>query len=242
MRITRCYHPESIKINEEIALSKETSHHLQNVLRLKPETIIEIFDTAGQLFSAEILRTGKRLQVKILESLPTITESPCHIHLAQAVCKGEKMDWLIQKAVELGVAEITPIITEFCDVRLNAERWQKKYEHWQGVIIAACEQSERTKLPLLQQPVSYENFFKQNHSGERYLFHPGEKSFSPQTNAPTPKTITCLIGSEGGFSNKEVLLAKKHAWQIYSLGPRILRAETAPIVVLSLLQKWYGDL
>lgn len=241
MRTIRCYHPESIS-HDSILLSKEASHHLANVLRLKIGTNIEIFDNSGQCFLATITALGKQISINLIEKLISQSESPCHIHLAQTVSKGDKMDWVIQKAVELGVHAITPIISKHCDVRLNNERWEKKCAHWQGIIIAACEQSGRTRLPILHSPIALSDFINTSLEGEKFIFHPIGQIFEKLSVENSKQNMIALIGPEGGFSNQEISAAQKKNWQVCSLGPRILRTETAPLVVLTLLQKWYGDL
>lgn len=241
MRISRIYHPHAVAVGEVTALEKHTAHYVTNVLRLQPGAPIHIFNNTGGEYRAEIIDVSKRsCDVSILELIDTSTESPLHIHLGQGLSRGEKMDFTIQKAVELGVTEITPVITERCGVKLNAERQQKRLQHWQGVIISACEQCGRNRLPVIHAPVSLSEWLRTVNTARRFLLHPGEaKAFSdiqPET------TISLLIGPEGGLADNEISLAKDHDFQAIHMGPRVLRTETAALAAITQLQTLWGDM
>ena len=167
-------------------------------------------------------------------------ESCLNIHLGQAVSRGEKMDFTIQKAVELGVNEITPIITERCGIKLSAERWDKKWEHWQGVIIAACEQSGRNKIPVIHKLCSLNQWLCEIQAELKLIMHP-HVATRYRNSMMGLKNIALLVGSEGGFTEQEVELSKDYQFLGMKLGPRILRTETAALATIAMLQTLYGD-
>src|SRR3989338_3195587 len=173
MRTFRAYCPlTSIDFNQIYQLLPSTSHHLAKVLRVNKGDYLEIFDGLGHCFEATIHELDKKISIKLLKSLANDTQSPLKLRLMIAVGKGEKMDWIIQKATELGVHTIQPLITARCEVRLSEERWQKKYEHWQEIMINACEQSGYNTLPLLQPSCSLAMGLQSNRDGLKLLLQP----------------------------------------------------------------------
>lgn len=244
MRKPRIYHAGVLTVDREVQLSAEASHHLQHVLRVHVDHPVVLFNGDGYNYAGIVTSLQKKaIRIMMTEQLANNTESPLSIHLAQVISRGDKMDFSLQKAVELGVSSITPIISERCNVRLANDRQQKKLQHWQRVIIAACEQSGRSVLPHLHDILSLEDFAKQcNDQGINILFHP-EASHSFATLIQQQSVLRLLIGCEGGFSQAEVsLLTQHHHFKCCSLGPRIFRTETAGLVALSIAQGLAGDL
>ncbi len=199
-----------------------------------------LFNGKGGEYQASIKEADKRGCIVSLESFDSIDrESPLQIHLGLALSKGERFDWALQKATELGVTQITPLITARTEVRLDQKRLQKKMSHWQRLIESACEQSLRTKLPELHECQSLNDWFEQQ-SGFGFILHPGLPG-SNWASAENPRQVSLTIGPEGGFDEHEVEAAQKAGLQGLSLGTRILRTETAPLTAISILQWRWGD-
>lgn len=242
MRLHRCYHPESIDLQQEITLTPEVSHHLSVVLRARIAQEIEVFD-GERAFSACILEVGKRVRVRIEALCEKSVESPLYVHLAQSIAKADKIDWVIQKAVELGVDEISLLVTERSEIRTPEDDWQKKMQHWQGVIIHAVQQSGRIRVPRLNKPMNIASFLTSVvalESGLKCILHPSPIKANPDLASAFDRA-TLLVGPEGGFSAKELSLAGEAGCQSLTLGPRVLRTETAPIAIISVLQYLQGD-
>lgn len=235
----RFYSPQPLT-EGEISLEGQVARHMLQVLRMQPGEELEVFDGHVR-YRAQLLATsGKKVaHLKLLESLPKQPLSPLHTHLGQAISKGDRMDWVVQKATELGVNEITPLYTQQGDVRLKGERELKKLNHWQQVAISACEQCGRDEIPIIHPPLSLPAWLESRSEAIKLVLHPGGHRAALQ--AVQPATAALLIGPEGGLADKEVDAALLAGFQALSLGPRILRTETAPVAALSLLQDWWGD-
>jgi 16S rRNA (uracil1498-N3)-methyltransferase len=160
------------------------------------------------------------------------------IHLGQGLSRGERMDWAIQKATELGVTEITPIFSDRCEVRLKDERADKRLLHWRQVAISACEQCGRSRVPVIHPPVLLAVWLKQTEAELKLVLHPVAE---PLVSHAKPATLAFLIGPEGGLSDAEVEQAKDNGFHAARLGPRVLRTETAPVVALAVAQQLWGD-
>lgn len=242
MRVTRIYYAEKLSVGEIVTLGDATSHHLATVLRMRIGASVILFNGRGGEYLAQIKNLLKnKIEVEVLEFINLDRESPLQIHLGQAVSRGERMDYTIQKAVELGVTHITPLITERCGVNLSQDRWENRWQHWQAVIVSACEQSGRTQLPQLDKPLRLADWLVQPLSGSKLILAPDAEP--ALIEAVTDRlTFTLLIGSEGGLSEAEIALAKQQHFQPCKLGPRILRTETAAVCVISILQNRFGDL
>lgn len=242
MRIPRIYYPDTLQTDTQIALPKDSAIHISTVLRLKPGHPVVIFNGDGNEYSGEIVETSKRATtVAVSAKLGISVESPLSTHLAQGVSKGERMDLVMQKSVELGVTDITPIITERCPVKLNEERWQKKIQHWQKIIISACEQCGRNTLPTLHQPVSFQTWVQQSTNQLRLMLHPQASQRLNQLRLPA-EGVRLLIGPEGGLSDAEIYQAREFGYEEVLMGPRILRTETAALAALAILQAGFGDI
>ncbi|MDM7859507.1 16S rRNA (uracil(1498)-N(3))-methyltransferase [Alteromonas sp. ASW11-36] len=242
MRIPRFYIAITLAADCEIELPKEVAHYIANVLRLSAEAPIVLFNGDGNEYSATLTSVSKRqAQAYIDAKLSIDVQSNLRIHLGQAVSKGERMDWVLQKATELGVSEITPVITQRCAVKLSPERWQKKSEQWQKIIQSACEQCGRNTLPTLHAPVSTAEWLKAQTSATRIIFDPSEELRMANLTLPNSE-VRVFVGPEGGLTEQEVYSAKQIGYLGLSLGPRILRTETAALATISALQAMHGDL
>lgn len=241
MRIPRIFHPEPLLENSRITLAQGAARHVATVLRLGPGAPITLFDGRGGTYPANLLQVGKReVTAEVGQHRGDESESPLEITLAQGISKGERMDFTIQKAVELGVKKIVPLSTERSVVNLKGERKEKKQAHWQGVIISACEQCGRNTLPELLPMQSLSAWLNHTPAGEGLLLdHRGEKTI---TSLAGPTKLTLLIGPEGGLSEQERESAYKAGYQGIRLGPRILRTETAALAAMAALQSHWGDL
>lgn len=242
MREVRIYQAGQYEPGDELLLSPEASQHVGLVLRMRPEEPLTLFCGDNREFSATIAQVKKKeVWVRIASVKTANRESPARIHLAQAISKGDRMEIVMQKAAELGVYAITPIFSEYCSVKLDQDRLQKKCQQWQSIVIAACEQSGRNTVPCVHAPLSFSAYLAQVNSEIKLLLHPYQAK-SWRELGLDKQTISLLIGPEGGFSQDEVRQAGQAGFSALSLGPRILRTETAAITAMSLLQALAGDL
>jgi 16S rRNA (uracil1498-N3)-methyltransferase len=213
-------------------------------LRARIGDRLVVFNGEGPEWPATITRIGKTsVTLELGESVGAAAESPLKIHLVQGISRGDRMDFVVQKATELGVKRITPVLTEYGVVKLNAERAEKRREHWQKIANSACEQSGRTRLPLIDTPLPMKNWFgdKPAKVDAQLILKPG--AATPLTSIKAPETKVCvLIGPEGGFSDSEYIDAEVSGFTAVSLGPRVLRTESAAIATLAVLQSLWGDL
>lgn len=240
MRLPRIYIDQVLLVGTEASLPKETTHYLRQVLRLRDGDSVVLFNGLGGEYRG-ILRLNKNQMTVIVEEyVERSVESALNIHLGQGISRGEKMDFVVQKAVELGVREITPLMTERCGVKLQEERAQKRLDHWQKIIISACEQSGRNVVPRINAPMELTQWIAQREELCRLICHPGMPSHSDATVSQS--SVALLIGPEGGFSEEEVLRALSQKFESLSLGPRVLRTETAAVTALTKLQVRWGDI
>lgn len=203
---------------------------------------LTLFNGDGGEYPAQITRIDRNeASVTLSERREPATESALHSTLMQAVGKGERMDWALQKATELGVSTIQPVLTARCNVKLDAERWAKKQTHWQGVLIAACEQSGRVRLPVLQPVARLEDALTACDAALRLVLAPQSGHTPVDRAASHTRSVALLVGPEGGLNEAELGSAERAGFEAWQIGPRTLRTETAPIVALSLLQLRFGD-
>ena len=201
-----------------------------------------LFNGDGNEYSAQIIDVSRKQVVVEADACLTIgKESPLSIHLGQGVSKGDRMDTVLQKSVELGVSEITPILTQRCAVKLDEKRWEKKIQQWQKIITGACEQCGRNTVPKLNAPVTLNQWLASPTQASRLILAPGAEQ--PLSKTPySTHGFRLLIGPEGGLSEQEIHQANENGYSSVSLGPRILRTETAALTSVSILQSLHGDL
>jgi 16S rRNA (uracil1498-N3)-methyltransferase len=241
MATPRIFTQQALASGAEIALEPGPSHHLLRVLRLKPGADLRLFNGRGGSFAAGL--TGSRGQhalVAVGEFAPADHESPLAIELAIGISRGERMDWIVQKAVELGVAAIRPLVTQRTEVRLAGERGDRKLGHWRQIAIAACEQCGRNRVPAIRPPERLADWLPQA-TGLGLVLAPGAaQPLAALTEKPG--ALSLLIGPEGGLAEEEIAAAQAGGGIAGSLGPRVLRTETAPLAALAVCQARWGDL
>jgi len=242
MRIPRIFHPEPLVSGSKIVLSEDAANHVGRVLRMTAGQALELFDGSNLTFAAEIVLADKKnVCVAIMESCADNRESPLWLHLGQVMSRGEKMEFTIQKAVELGVNTITPLFSERCGVKLDAERLAKKRQQWQKIVIAACEQCGRNSVPEVRQTMALEDWCAEEESGLKLNLHP-RASHSINTLPQPVERVRLLIGPEGGLSADEISMTAHYGFIDILLGPRVLRTETTALTAITALQVRFGDL
>lgn len=240
MRIPRLYMPQALPLEQTIVLAEAASHYLGKVLRMQAEQEVILFNGDGMQVSAHITLVNKKtVEVFATATLAGPRPSPLHTHLGQVMSRGERMDYVIQKATELGVNEITPLFSARCEVKLDAQRQAKRLAHWQQITISACEQSGRIDVPKVHQPQALEQWLQTTQAEAKLVLHPLQTHALQAEN--TPASCALLIGPEGGLTDLEVEQAQTQGYTGLRLGPRILRTETAPLAALTLLQHIWGD-
>ncbi|WP_024850436.1 16S rRNA (uracil(1498)-N(3))-methyltransferase [Hydrogenovibrio kuenenii] len=243
MRVSRFYLPEAFTEGATLSLTKEQAHYALTVLRLKHERPVELFDGKGTQAQATLIHTSRRTADVLINSVETPnTESPLKTVLLQGISKGDRMDFTIQKCVELGITDIQPLWTQHCDVKLQGDKLSKKEQHWQEIAINACEQSNRNVVPTILPSLSLDDWFKQNPKIAGLVLDPyASQSLNTLEDSLAKQTLHLLVGPEGGLTDDEVKNAQQHGMTPITLGPRILRTETAGMAVLSILQAKWGD-
>ena len=242
MQIPRIYQNQVLAVDQLLLLNDSAKHHLLNVLRLNTGAKLIIFNGEKGQFSGSIQSINKQRCEVLLESFADIDhESPLTLHLGQVISKGERMDFTIQKAVELGVSQITPLFSERCNVKLNAERLVKRMDHWQKIMIHACEQCNRNRLPILHPALSLEQWLLNSSAQLKLILHPEGQSLSTLASRQSITDIQLVIGPEGGLTDQEIQLASNQQFTTIQLGHRILRTETAAIAAITACQFIWGD-
>lgn len=240
MFIPRIFYPHPLSENSLISLDKETSHYLTGVLRLNEGEKIIFFNGEGGEYLATLIADKKRSQAKILTFNNVSRESPVGLHLGQGLARGDRMDFVIQKATELGVQSITPLLCTQSGVKLPSDRADKRLQHWQNIAQSACEQSGRTKLPLIHPPMSVKAWAQQTFDG--ISLYGDTQQGSPLNTVTRNANYRLAIGPESGWDPAEVMSFQTAHFVPFTLGPRILRTETAGLVALGLLQGLFGDI
>lgn len=242
MRIPRIYHPEIIHTLGVIALSDDAAGHIGRALRMQEGQQVLLFDGSGAEFPAVIASVSKKsVEVKLTERIERNSESPLNLHLGQVVSRGDKMEFTIQKSVELGVNTITPLISERCGVKLDHKRFEKKLEQWQKIAISACEQCGRNTIPEIRPIMKLEEWCAEEYDGLKLNLHPRAK-YSINTLPSPIEKVRLLIGPEGGLSAQEIDMTQEYQFEETLLGPRVLRTETAALTAITALQVRFGDL
>ncbi|MEY8710066.1 16S rRNA (uracil(1498)-N(3))-methyltransferase [Mangrovibacter phragmitis] len=242
MRIPRIYHPAPLVVGQTIALSDDAAGHVGRVLRMSAGQTLELFDGSNQVFSAEIVQADKKqVQVRLLGSETDNRESPLFLHLGQVMSRGEKMEFTIQKSIELGVNVITPLFSERCGVKLDAERLNKKLQQWQKIAIGACEQCGRNQIPEIRPVMNLETWCQEQDDALKLNLHP--RASASINTLPLPvERVRLLIGPEGGLSAEEIAMTARYQFTDILLGPRVLRTETTALTAITALQVRFGDL
>jgi len=236
----RFYVPQSLHVDDEIILDEHVSRHISSALRMSNGQTITLFTGQGGEFEAEITEINKKhVSVRIGIHVEVDRESPVAIHVALAFIKGERMDYAVQKLTEAGASQITPLFTERSEVKLKQERIARKMFHWQGVIISACEQCGRNLLPVISPPTSFQDFVAKDNARLKLILSPGSSLIKQDSTSLTE--VTLVSGPEGGFTTDEVAYARTCGFHSTGLGPRIFRAETAPLAAVSIIQYLWGD-
>lgn len=243
MRVPRVYFDGALELGVSINLDKAQSHYLGSVLRLKVGRQVLLFNGQGGEYLCSVTNVERnRVALDICSYTDVDRESALGLILQISLSKGDRFEWAIQKATELGVAQIQPIISERTEVKLTDDRLHKKVVHWRGVVKSACEQSGRTQLPRLDFPQSFTDVLDGRHgfSNNTKLILDPLGGISVRDLSAT-ETIVLMVGPEGGFSGQEIEMARNTGYQCLNIGPRILRTETAPLAAISAIQSRFGD-
>lgn len=240
--MARVHVAQSLAPGREIELTAETAHYINRVLRRGSGDEIQVFNSEDGEYTATIVHLkGATATVRITHSLSSRTESPLNTTLVQGLCRSQRMDYCVQKATELGVTRILPVITERCVVRLDAKRAAKRLQHWRSVAISACEQSGRTALPIIEAAAPLAELLERDDLENRVALDPDMgDAFSAWPEKLN--SLSLFIGPEGGLSADEIDALMRSGASRWRMGPRIFRTETAGVVALALAQTKWGDL
>lgn len=242
MRIPRIFHPHKLQIHDVVRLSEDAAHHVSRVLRMAGGQTLLLFNGTNLTYNAEIIVVDrKKVTVRILSGQTESCESPLRLHLGQVISRGEKMEFTIQKSIELGVNVITPLFSSRCGVKLEESRLAKKRQQWQKIAIAACEQCGRNIVPEIRETMPLENWLAEDDDSLKLNLHP-RAGYRINRLAPSTTRIRLLIGPEGGLSPEEIVMSAQHGFIGIQLGPRILRTETSALTAITALQIRFGDL
>jgi 16S rRNA (uracil1498-N3)-methyltransferase len=243
MRVNRIFVDGPLQSGAQVALPSAGAYHVARVLRMRAGAALRVFDGTGSEFQAEIARVdGDAVTVSLGAAAQAAAESALRITLIQGVSRSERMDWALQKATELGVNAIAPVLTARSVVRLDSKQAEKKQAHWRGIVIGACEQCGRSRIPTVSAPTSLRDYFANvRKDGMRLVLSPSAPG-SLAGIASLPSKVDLLIGPEGGLEDEELVAAQKAGFMPVRLGPRVLRTETAAVVALSVMQALWGDL
>lgn len=243
MRVPRLFVDQPLASGAECVLDRRALDHAVKVLRLRAGDALRLFNGTGGEFAATLERgPGGALRGQVGEFTPDRCESPLRLRLVQGVSRGERMDYTLQKAVELGVTDIVPVITERTVLRLDGERAERRLAHWRGVVLAACEQSGRTRVPALAEPCDLADYLAQHDAGGSGLLLDPTAPVALAGRGRIDGPVSVLIGPEGGLGASERQAAQAAGFESVRMGPRVLRTETAAVVALALVQALAGDL
>lgn len=241
MRIPRIHTPAALTENQTLTLDEAAAQHVGKVLRMQPGQVLVLFNGDGYDYPATLSSVGKKTVVAELGPRQVNTlESPLKVVLGQVLSKGDRMDYAIQKSVEMGVSAIVPLVSERCEVKLRGDREDKRLRHWHGVAVSAAEQCGRAVVPAIEPVMTLAEWF--GHSADcdlkLVLHHRTEESLS---SLARPGKLALLVGPEGGLSEDEIAAAEAAGFRPAALGPRVLRTETAPVAALAVCQWLWGD-
>ncbi len=241
MRIPRFYEDQPLANGQEIQLSDAVVQHVARALRMRPDDQLTLFNGDGNEYHARLTDVAKRSVSARIEAVTQPARiSPLNIQIGQSLSRGERMDYAIQKATELGMTGMTPLFSERCEVKLNSERQDKRLRHWQQIAISACEQSLRCDIPAIQSPQTLSDWINTVEADLKLVLH--HHTEQPLETLEAPGSVALLVGPEGGLSEAEVEQALAAGFKPVAFGPRVFRTETAPVAALSVLQYLWGDL
>ncbi|MGH8212354.1 MAG: 16S rRNA (uracil(1498)-N(3))-methyltransferase [Rhodanobacteraceae bacterium] len=244
MRTVRIHVDQPLKPGLEVALPPRAAGHVARVLRLRISDALVLFNGDGNDYPCELTEAGERaVHARVLAAQAVASESPLRITLAQALARGEKMDWIVQKATELGAADIVPLVTERSEVKLDGARADKRVEHWRGVAIGACEQSGRARIPEIHAPETVPAWLQTlgSSNAEMRLALLPQGELVPRALGRIESEVLLAVGPEGGFGESDLALLRDAGFRGLTLGPRVLRTETAGPAAIAALQALYGD-
>lgn len=240
MRTHRLHTEQRLREGAEVYVSGKRAHYLSRVLRIVSGQSLILFDGSGKDFMAEVVRPGKKeVVLQVGESCVARPESPLRISVVQAIGRGERMDWALQKCTEMGVSSFVPLVSERVEVRIHPDKLERRMEHWRHVIISACEQSGRSVVPAIAAPCSLSDYLATSASSPRLVLDP--EAEKPLAGVGYSEAFEIIIGPEGGFSDAEFEAMKSRQVRPVSVGPRIMRTETAGAVAAAVLQALHGD-
>lgn len=239
----RFHVPQPLAAGQQLELPADVAHHI-NVVRMEPGDSLTLFNGDGGEYTAVLTEVQKKkawAEIKLFD--PREAELPFAVTLAQALPEGSKMDWIIEKAVELGVAGIQPLAARRCVVRLSAERAEKKLEHWNGIVVSASEQCGRNRLAPVAAPLEFREWISQQDLHKRVILTPrATESLADWARHQPAQALSLMVGPEGGFSDEEEAEALRHGALPLSIGPRVLRTETAALAAVSILSAAWGGI
>jgi 16S rRNA (uracil1498-N3)-methyltransferase len=239
----RFHVPQPLAAGQQLELPADVAHHI-NVVRMEPGDTLTLFNGDGGEYTAVLTEVQKKkawAELKVFD--PREAELPFAVTLAQALPEGSKMDWIIEKAVELGVAGIQPLAARRCVVRLSAERAEKKLEHWNGIVVSASEQCGRNRLASVAPPLEFRDWIAHQDLHKRVILTPrATESLADWARHQPAQALSIMVGPEGGFSDEEEAEALRHGALPLSIGPRVLRTETAALAAVSILSAAWGGI
>lgn len=242
MHIPRLYIPQALIEGEALVLDDQAAHHVRQVLRLGPGATLRVFDGRGSEHHATLLEVQRnRVSIEVGTAHKLDTESPLDITLAQGIPRGDRMDLILQKAVELGVSRLQPLWMERSQARTRGDRLERRMRHWERVMISACEQCGRNRLPGIDRPAGFTTWLGTGLTADTRILLDPEAGTTLTGLAPPQGSLLLLAGPEGGITETEKRQAETAGFTPVALGPRVLRTETAPLAVLACLQVLWGD-
>ncbi|WP_438951668.1 16S rRNA (uracil(1498)-N(3))-methyltransferase [Porticoccus sp.] len=242
MRDIRVFTTQPLAVDTEVSLDEKSTHHLTVVLRLKAGASIVLFNGSGGEYTATLCEhAGKQARALVTDFFDIDRQSPLYISLGIGLSRGDRMDSIIQKATEVGVSEITPLFTARSEVRLKGARANKKIRHWEQISINACEQCYRNIPPIIHDPVLPDQWAQSLYTDKKLVLHHRSNQTVFELRNQKIKSAALLIGPEGGLTDDEISSSLQSGFEALTIGPRVLRTETAPIVAITLLQSLWGD-
>jgi 16S rRNA (uracil1498-N3)-methyltransferase len=240
MRAPRLFVEAALAPGAGVELRDEALHYARNVLRLEAGAPLLLFNGGGGEFAARVIAVDKRaLRLEVERATGAERDAALPVHLGIGLARGERMDWVVQKCTELGVATITPLTLARCNAKLDPSRGDNRLRHWRQVAISACEQCGRNRLPLLEEPVSLDCWLDRRPEAHGLVLHTTDSG--ALAGGAAPPAVRLLVGPEGGLEPQEFARAVAAGFTPWSLGPRVLRTETAPVAALAILQYVWGD-